>query len=80
VEADTDLKVFRMPVRLFTEGSISDLSVFTKWMKSATPTAHNIPCSGGLFAGSSGAPFVSREGFCVGMHVESINYLFLICL
>jgi hypothetical protein len=73
VEADIDLKVFHLPVGLFTDGGIGDLSVFTKWVKSATPTTHHIPCSGGLYAGSSGGPFVNREGFCVGMHVESIN-------
>jgi hypothetical protein len=38
-------------------------------VESATHTTHHIPCSGG----TSGAPFVNFEGFCVGMHVESIN-------
>ena len=73
VEADTDIKVFHCPVGLYNEDAIEDLSVLTVWVKSARPTRHHIICSGGLFAGSSGAPFVVREGFVIGMHVESIN-------
>jgi hypothetical protein len=73
VEADTDIKVFHCPVGLYNDDAIEDLSVLTVWVKSAQPTRHHIICSGGLFAGSSGAPFVVREGFVIGMHVESIN-------
>jgi hypothetical protein len=73
VDSDTDLKVFHCPVGLFTDGNQSDVTVFTGWVKSGRPTRHHIPCNGGLFSGSSGGPFVTREGYAVGMHIESIN-------
>jgi len=73
VEFDTDLKVFHCPVGLFTSESSDSVSVFTGWVKTSRCTAHHIPCSGGLFAGSSGSPFITRAGYVVGMHVESIN-------
>jgi len=73
VEDDTDLKVFHCPVGLFNDMEFGDLTVFTAWVKCAKPMAHHITCTGGLFAGSSGAPFVTREGYAVGLHVESIN-------
>ena len=73
VEEDTDIKVFHCPVGVYNDGAVDDLSVLTSWVKSARPTRHHIICSGGLFPGSSGAPFVVREGFVIGMHVESIN-------
>jgi hypothetical protein len=73
VDTDVDLKVFHCPVALFNDEDFGDLTVYTSWVKSAKPTKHHSPCSGGLFAGSSGAPFVTRDGFVVGFHVESIN-------
>jgi hypothetical protein len=74
VEPDTDLKVFHCPVGIFLEDeSLGDLSVFTKWVKTSRPSTHHVTCDGGLCSGSSGAPFVSREGYVVGMHVERIS-------
>lgn len=73
VEFDTDLKVFHCPVGLFTSDNCDSVSVFSEWVKTARCTAHHIPCNRGLFAGSSGSPFITRAGYVVGMHVESIN-------
>jgi hypothetical protein len=42
-------------------------------VRSGPLTKHHISCVGGLFAGSSGAPFITREGKVVGFHVESVN-------
>jgi len=70
----TDLKVFHRPVRMFIEGQEDDISVYSAWVKSSSSRqGHHIRCQGGLFAGSSGAPYVTRRGFVVGMHVESAN-------
>ncbi len=73
IEADMDLKVFHCPVDTFNEGHVEDLTVFTKWIKTGRPTTHHVSCNVGLFAGSSGGPFISRSGGAVGMHVESVN-------
>jgi hypothetical protein len=74
VEADRDLKVFHMPIDDFNDVEADDsLSVHTKWVKSTFPTAHHMKCSGGLYAGSSGAPFVMRDGRAVGFYCESIS-------
>jgi hypothetical protein len=74
VEPDTDIKVFHCPVSMFNNDSATLLlSVYTEWAKTARPSAHRIPTNRGFFAGSSGAPFVTRDRFVVGMHVESMN-------
>jgi hypothetical protein len=74
VEADRDLKVFHMPIDDFNDVEADDsLSVHTKWVKSTFPTAHHMKCSGGLYAGSSGSPFVMRDGRAVGFFCESIS-------
>jgi hypothetical protein len=72
VESDTDLKVFHVPIDNFNDTVVDDtLSVFTAWVKSTLPSKHHMKCSGGLYAGSSGAPFVLRNGKAIGFHCES---------
>jgi hypothetical protein len=74
VEADLDVKVFHTPIDDFNEKVEDDvLSVHTTWIKSAVPSRHHMKCIGGLFAGSSGGPFVLRNGRAVGFHCESVN-------
>ena len=75
VEADTDLKIFHAPVGVFNAGGEDGVSVYTDWVKSARMREHCIPCSRGLFPGSSGGPFVTRAGFAVGMHQASVNHV-----
>jgi len=71
---DIDLKVYHSPVRLYVD-SVGDfqLPIHSIWVKAAIPGRHHVQCSGGVFKGSSGAPFVNRDGFVVGIHVESFN-------
>jgi hypothetical protein len=74
IEQDTDLKVFYSPIGMFLDSSADDtLSVFTNWVKTGRPTAHHVKCTGGLFSGSSGSPYVTRNGFVVGIHLESAS-------
>lgn len=74
VEGDLDIKVFHMPIDDFNDQEADDsLSVDTKWIKSTLPTRHHMKCSGGLFSGSSGAPFVMRNDRVVDFHCESIS-------
>jgi hypothetical protein len=71
VESDLDIKVFHVPIDDFNDTEDDDsLSVDTKWIKSTLPTRHHMKCSGGLFAGSSGAPFVMRNGRAIGFNCE----------
>lgn len=74
VESDVDIKVFHVPIDDFNDRVEDDsLCVFTRWTKSTLPTRHHMKCDGGMFAGSSGAPFVLRNGRAIGFHCESIN-------
>jgi len=73
VEPDMDLKLFHCPVAAFLDNSNADVGVLTKWTKSGYMTTHHLICDGGAFRGSSGAPYVLRNGYAVGIHVESIN-------
>ena len=73
-QADVDLKVFHFPVVAFNDNSNAVVGPHTCWVKSSIATNHSLPCSGpGLFSGSSGAPYVTREGCAVGIHQESVN-------
>ena len=74
VVADTDVKVFHFPVAEFNDTSTNVVGPYTQWIKTSIPTAHHIPCGGpGLYRGSSGAPFVSRSGSVVGIHMEAAS-------
>ena len=73
IESDMDLKLFHCPVAAFHEMSNADVGVLTRWTKSGYMTNHHLVCEGGAFRGSSGAPYVLRNGCAVGIHVESIN-------
>lgn len=74
VESDLDVKVFHVPIDDFNEKVEDDsLSVYTVWIKSALPSKHHMKCAGGLYAGSSGGPFVLRNGRAIGFHCESVN-------
>ncbi|RYY43784.1 MAG: serine protease [Chitinophagaceae bacterium] len=74
VEGDLDVKVFHIPIDDFNDCVNDDqLSVHTLWIKSTLPSKHHMKCHGGLFAGSSGAPFVLRNGRVFGFYCESIN-------
>jgi len=72
IEGDTDLKVLHAPIGLFNQYSSEHIGIFSAWLKSSTPIdGHHILCTGGLFAGSSGAPLLTVEEYAVGMHVLS---------
>ena len=74
VEADIDLKVFHFPVTSFNSSNTGSITPFTQWMKSSISVNHHLPCSGtALLLGSSGAPYVNRNGCVVGLHIESVN-------
>jgi hypothetical protein len=73
VEQDTDFKVFHMPISDYIFQDTDDISAGTARGKTAVPTRHHIRGNMGLFSGSSGAPFVLRNGYCFAMHVEGRN-------
>jgi len=73
VEQDTDFKVFHMPICDYVFEESDTISAFTVWGKTAVPTNHHVQGSIGLYAGSSGAPFVLRSGHAFAMHLESRN-------
>lgn len=73
IEAETDLKVYHAPIDAFNDFTSNILTIFTTWVKCARPTSHHIHCQGGLFGGSSGAPFILRNGRVVAIHIESSN-------
>ena len=74
VEFDTDLKVFHYPVADFNENSSGIMSPFATWLKSSRSVTHKMRCAGpGLMKGSSGAPYVLRNGEVVAIHVEAIS-------
>jgi S1-C subfamily serine protease len=71
---DTDLKVFHFPVVDFNRTESGLISPYATWLKSSLTSSHKVGCSGaGLFKGSSGAPYVMRNGKVVGIHVEGAN-------
>lgn len=73
VSADEDVKIIHFPVAFFLNGG-GIIGPFANWMKTSLPTSHHLPCSGGgLFKGSSGSPYVLRNGSVVGLHIESVN-------
>jgi hypothetical protein len=73
VISDIDLKLFHCPIAAFNDNSNSDVGVLTRWLKSGYSKNHHMVCEGGAFRGSSGAPYVMRNGFAIGIHIESIN-------
>ena len=73
LEPETDLKVYHAPVDAFNDHSSNVLSIFTAWVRCARPSLHHIYCQGSLYGGSSGAPFILRNGRVVGFHQESLN-------
>ena len=70
---DVDLKVFHCPVGIFNNCSTEQVSVGTRWTKTFTPTEHHVKVDFGLFSGSSGAPFILRNGRVVAFHQESFS-------
>jgi hypothetical protein len=70
---DVDLKVFHCPVGIFNDCNTEQVSVGTRWTKSFTPTCHHVKVDFELFKGSSGAPFVLRNGCVVAFHQESYS-------
>lgn len=75
IESYQDLKVFHAPVSVFNDGPMNSLSIYVSWVKSSAVCSrhHHVTCMGGLSQGSSGAPFVARDGRVIGMHLESIS-------
>jgi hypothetical protein len=73
VEPDVDLKLFHCPVAAFLDNSNANVGVLTRWTKSGYMTNHHMTCECGAFRGSSGAPYVLRNGCAVGIYVESFN-------
>ena len=75
VEMDTDFVVFHMPISdymfMFLEND--GISLFAAWMRAARPRKHHVEGNKGLFKGSSGAPFVLRNGCAFAMHLERRN-------
>lgn len=70
---DVDLKVFHCLVGIFNNCSTEQVSVGTRWTKTFTPTEHHVKVDFGLFSGSSGAPFILRNGRVVAFHQESFS-------
>ena len=73
LEAETNLKVYLAPIAAVNDMTSSTINIFTMWVKCARPTAHHIHCQGVLFGGSSGAPFILRNGRVAAFHLESFN-------
>lgn len=72
VEFDTDLKVFHYHVVDFNENPSGIISLFVNWLKSSISVTHKMRCAGqGLMKGSSGAPYILRNGKVVAIHVEA---------
>jgi hypothetical protein len=73
VISDTDLKLFHCPIAQFNDISSANVGVLTRWLKSGYSLKHHMTCEIGAFKGSSGAPYVLRDGRAVGIHVESFS-------
>lgn len=74
VESDLDLKLFHCPIALlFNDNSCGNVGVLSRWLKSDYSVKHHMTCETGAFRGSSGAPYVLRDGRTVGIHLESHN-------
>lgn len=74
VEGDLYVKVFHSPIDDFNEKVEDDsVAVHTKWVKSTLPSRHHVKCTGGLYPGSSGGPFMMRNGRAIGFHCESVR-------
>ena len=73
VEMDTDFKVFHMPISEYMFQETDSISAHTDWLKAGRPKKHHVEGNKGLFRGSSGAPFVLRNGYAFAMHLESRN-------
>ena len=73
VKTDTDFVVFHMPISDYMFRGNDGISLFAAWMRTAKPRKHHVEGNGSLFKGSSGAPFVLRNGRAFAMHLESRN-------
>jgi hypothetical protein len=73
VDRDTDIKIYHCPVLLFNNLDIEILCPNSRWTKVIATVSHSLFADGGLFKGSSGGPFILRDGCAVGFHVESVS-------
>jgi len=73
IEVESDIKVYHAPVSFFNTQQNDMLCANPDWVKYWRCTRHHVCVSKGLFSGSSGSPFLLRNGQVVGMHQESHN-------
>jgi hypothetical protein len=73
VDPDTDFKVIHMPVADYAFNDTDRISAATSWGKTLLPWKGQVEGNMGLYRGSSGAPFLLRNGKAFAMHVESRN-------
>ena len=71
---DTDVKVFHYPVSDFNRSEAGHIGPFANWHKTSIPFNHKVACSGpSTLKGSSGAPYVLKNGQVIRIHVEGVN-------
>ena len=73
VDRDTDIKIYHCPVQLYNSLEMEVVCPNSRWTKVMTTVKHSLIADGGLFKGSSGGPFILRNGCAVGFHVESVS-------
>jgi len=73
IEPESDVKVYHCSVSSFNAMEVDVVLPGAEWVRYMGSTRHHIYCNKGLFSGSSGAPFILRNGRVIGLHVESIN-------
>lgn len=78
MQADDDIKVYRCAVGIFNAQDCDVVASIPQWIKYIASTKHHIIANGGLFSGSSGAPFILRNDCVVGIHMESIKHAAII--
>lgn len=73
VEEEIDMKVYHSPVTHFNNHYLDNLPIFSDWKISNESGDRHMLLMGGLSKGSSGGALVTRDGYAIGMHVESNN-------
>jgi hypothetical protein len=73
IPREAKLKVYHCPASMYNTNDIDIVSAFPQSVYYWTSSSHHIVVSGGLFQGSSGAPFLLASGHVVAIHVEGAN-------
>lgn len=69
----SSLNVLHGPVGLYNDGDSEAIDSFSARVQTSRPRCHHITFQGDIFAGSSGAPVVTRDGFAVAMYIEGVS-------